>query len=252
MAYFKSKPNCKHYPTKWDAALNQIKSLPNYFPVNQRWGKLKYHIEAKALQVFTMARRLIRSAEALAEPYGWKPIFVESSALLFPMIELVGAARAESELGVKKRVSQIGGHRSLDAGIRWLQDPNVLPTYRGKKTFQNDTNRLVSLEQYMVDHGQGPQVCELNLIRNYFLHGLKSHGDPTVSIADVMNYELPMAIAKHARFGLREYWRQLCGDDGSKWVERLADADIQPFIIQGSEIFEAGLIDPDILDFLEE
>jgi hypothetical protein len=49
-----------------------------------------------------------------------------------------------------------------------------------------------------------------------------------------------------------KYWKQLKEDDGDqKWVERLARADIRPLKIQGSGVFEAGLIDPNIVDYLE-
>lgn len=52
---------------------------------------------------------------------------------------------------------------------------------------------------------------------------------------------------------MRTYWNQLLQDDESHgWVERLVDADIHPFVIQGSELFGAGLVDPDIVDYLED
>jgi len=81
---------------------------------------------------------------------------------------------------------------------------------------------------------------------------LKSHRDPSVSIADLMNYELPRAIAIYSETAMREYWRQLKQDDGThEWIARLAQADIHPFPIQGSKYFEAGLIDPEIVEYLE-
>jgi hypothetical protein len=81
---------------------------------------------------------------------------------------------------------------------------------------------------------------------------LKNVNDPTVSIADIINYELPNAITMESITNLIVYWEQIKTDDGTKgWVDRLANANIQPFVIQGSGIFEQGLVDPDILDWLE-
>jgi hypothetical protein len=67
-----------------------------------------------------------------------------------------------------------------------------------------------------------------------------------------MSYRLPQAIVKRAEEVIPEYWKQLKEDDGSQeWVERLARADIRPLEINGSGVFDAGLIDPDIVDYLE-
>jgi hypothetical protein len=64
-----------------------------------------------------------------------------------------------------------------------------------------------------------------------------------------MNYELPCAMAKQAKAGLAEYWRQLSSGP-QNWVTRLAKADIYPFGIMGSTVYEKGLIDPDIVYWL--
>ena len=105
----------------------------------------------------------------------------------------------------------------------------------------------------MEHHSQGPQVSDLFFLRNYYLHGLKEHSDPTITIADIINAELPYAITQQAETAMRAYWNQLLQDDGSHgWIERLVNADIHPFVIQGSELFEAGLVDPDIVDYLED
>jgi hypothetical protein len=171
----------------------------------------------------------------------WKLIFVEATSLLFPIVELIGEARRD------KGVSS----SALGAGIQWLRDPSDLSPAQTTNDVKIDSRRLDTLVPYM-SQTQGPQVSELFFIRNYFLHGLKSHHDPIVSIADLMNFELPRAIAIYCETAMREYWQQLKQDDGSRgWVSRLAQADIHPFPIQGSEVFEAGLVDPDIVDYLE-
>jgi hypothetical protein len=53
---------------------------------------------------------------------------------------------------------------------------------------------------------------------------------------------------------MRAYWNQLRRDDGKTsngWVSRLKNADILPFPIQGDELFEEGLVDPNIVDYIE-
>jgi hypothetical protein len=76
-------------------------------------------------------------------------------------------------------------------------------------------------------------------------------GNP-VSIDDIINYELPRLVVEQVQVALPAYWEQLKQDDGNqKWVERLAKADIRPLKIQGSSLFDEGLVDPDIIDCLD-
>lgn len=160
--------------------------------------------------------------------------------ILFPMIELVGHARVGTN------------GNNLGAGIEWLLDPSSSPSGMSKTELIRDQRIIRSLEPFMQVHQQGPQVRDLFFIRNYFFHGLKSHRDPYVSMANILNFRLPQAIAKQAEIGIKIYWGQLKKDDGSQgWVVRLAHADIGPVVIQGSELFDFGLIDPDIVYDLE-
>ena len=52
---------------------------------------------------------------------------------------------------------------------------------------------------------------------------------------------------------MSDYWKLLKQDNGNQgsWLDRLAQADIQPLKIQGSVDFEHGLVDLDIVDYLE-
>jgi hypothetical protein len=99
------------------------------------------------------------------------------------------------------------------------------------------------------------EIGHLTFLRNYFLHGSKDPGDSQggpAPAAGIMSYELPIVLAQKAEKAMPVYWGQLKQDDGTqKWVERLARADIRPFQIQGSGVFEAGLVDPDIVDYLD-
>jgi hypothetical protein len=241
VSYFAVTPDCQHHKPGWENVVVQIYHWPPDWQA--RFTSPVHHIEAKALQLFTIARRYVRSADQLAQANGnrWQLIFVEATSLLFPVIELIGEARRD------KRVAS----SALGAGIQWLRDPGYLPPAQTNNDVKVDTRRLDTLLPFMT-RAHGPQVSDLFFIRNYFLHGLKSHRDPTVSIADLMNYELPRAIARYSEIAMRDYWQQLKQDDGTHdWVSRLAQADIHPFPIQGSNHFEAGLIDPDIIEYLE-
>jgi hypothetical protein len=159
------------------------------------------------------------------------------------MLELVGQAR-------------LGGEKVpvLSSGIDWLIDPLMFPrTNRTKKDLKTDRDRIGTLGNYMTTLAGGPQVRELFHVRNYFTHGLKNQRDTDFDIGAVqtcMNYELPYAIAQQAKTGLAVYWKQLRNVDRNgptKWVTRLAEADIYPFGIMGSPIYEKGLIDPNIV-----
>lgn len=240
MAYFTHTEDCCHYPDEWQRLLGYIKTeWPRKYTADA--GQLEHHIEAKALYVFTMSRHLIEATEKLPKDGIWKPIFVEASLLLFPMLELVGQARLGNEKG-----------EVLGSGIDWLLDPREFPRGRTAKDLKVDEDRVATLGKHMTTLPEGPRISEIFHIRNYFTHGLKNQHDPNFDIGAVqtsMNYELPCAITKQAKAGLAMYWRQLInGPQG--WVTRLARADIYPFGIMGSIIYEKGLIDPDIVYWL--
>ena len=130
----------------------------------------------------------------------------------------------------------------------WLIDHESLPI--GNR-YQTDDPRLDALVPFMVDHRAGPRISEMIALRNYFLHGLKNVRDPNIPIADIVNYEIPLAVVNLATTRIKQYWEQLRNDDGlGQWVDRLAQADIQPFVVQGLDVFELGLVDPDILIWL--
>jgi hypothetical protein len=249
MAYFSHAANTQHYMTEWESLLRYIKTK---WPPEQaeHLGDLEHHIEAKALYVFTMARRLMRAAANLAnEANGWRPIFTEASTLLFPMIELVGEAR----LG---NAPDDQPWRSLASGIDWLLNPDTLPQSNRTPFIGDDTNRVTTLGSYMTSLPTGPTFQELYHLRNYLAHGLKrirSSGFSIEALQTSMNYQLPEAIVRQAYAGLVIYWRQLKNESGGEsreWVTRLAQSDIYPFSISGSGIFEAGVIDPDIIYWL--
>jgi hypothetical protein len=249
--YFTITPSCQHYPDEWEALLNYIKSA---WTSNNaaHLGDLVHQIEAKSLYVFTLSRHLIESAESLPVNGNWRPVFVEASILLFPMLELVGEAR----MGNKTHTSS---WRRLASGIDWLIDPLVFPTRSigTSNSFSADVSRINTLGRYMQTLPSGPKVRELYHLRNYFTHGLKNQGDPRFDIGAVqtcMNYELPQAVIQQAKSGLAIYWKQLRNEDRSgsiEWVTRLAEADIYPFGIIGSDIYDKGLIDPDIIYWID-
>jgi hypothetical protein len=249
MAYFIHTQVCQHHPNEWQSLLNYIRH--EWSPDNAaHLGDLAHHIETKALYVFTMSRHLIEKAESLATSGNWKPVFVEASILLFPVLELVGEARLGNE-------PRMGSWRRLASGIDWLVDPSAFPTRSsGTRDDLSTDNAVVStLGNHMSTLPSGPRVRELFHLRNYFLHGLKNQDDPNFDIGAVqtcMNYELPYAIAEQARVGLAVYWAQLrgAGSSSQNWVRRLAEADIYPFGVLGAPIYEKGLIDPDVIYWL--
>jgi hypothetical protein len=246
MSYFKSTSlKCIHYPGEWSRVLMQI----------QGWGScpvsrgVSHPLEAKALYVFTMARRLTRAAHWLNQrANGWKLVFIEATVLLFPMLELMGYARLDdrqvgkhhpSRKGVSADVSNV----NLWAGLHWLRDPNWLPVVADNKQ-KADTTQL----------GRW-QIGHLVALRHYLLHGSKKAKDEKgkpIPIDDIINYKLPGFIVGRAQQTMQDYWEQLKQDDRSQgWLERLARADIRPLKLQGSNLFGEGLVDPDIVSCLE-
>lgn len=155
------------------------------------------------------------------------------------MLELVGFAR----------LGEGSSDACLVAGGEWLLDTEIFPHVSPDP--QNDNREIIPLVSFMKDHSTGPRICDLIHLRNYYLHGLKNVRDSSINIADIVNYEIPLAICQLAVTNIKKYWNQLRNDNGSLgWVDRLGQAEIQPFVIQGSNAFEQGLIDPDILDWL--
>ncbi len=249
MAYFTCPMACAHYVPEWTDLQNYIKTD---WPPEQaaHLGDLQHHLEAKALCIISMATRLMIAATQLSKPSGWKLIFIEATTLLFPMIELIGAAR----LGKAPVTSD---WRSLACGIDWLLDPEFLTTKSRQPFPGEDTTRVSTLGPHMNSLPSGPTVQELYHLRNYLVHGLKSIRSPNFSIGSLqtsMNYELPRAIIAQAGVGLKIYWRQLSNSDGKEnqdWINRLAEADIYPFCIKGSNLFEKGFIEPEIVYSLQ-
>jgi hypothetical protein len=251
MMYFTYTQSCQHYINEWEALLNHIKNA--WTPNNAaHLGNLEHHIEVKALYVFTIARHLIETAENLPTNGSWKPVFVEASILLFPMLELVGEARMGNE-------AHAGSWRRLASGIDWLIDPLVFPTRSSgtRDNFSADESRISTLGRYMQTLPSGPKVREIYHLRNYFIHGLKNQDVPNFDIGAVqtcMNYELPYALIRQAKLGLAIYWKQLRNEDhtgSTNWVTHLAETDIYPFGIMGSGVYEKGLIDPNIIYWID-
>jgi hypothetical protein len=245
--YFTYFVKCQHYPNEWEALLNYIKKEWTKSDA-AHLGYLAHHIETKALYVFTMARHLIEKAESFPTNGNWRPVFVEASILLFPMLELVGEARMGKQ-------ADSSPWRRLASGIDWLIDPSDFPARScgTSNSLQKDDGRISTLGKYMQTLPSGPEVKELYHLRNYFIHGLKNQSDPNFNIDAVqtcMNHELPNAVIQQAKSGLAIYWKQLINENhsgSSEWVTRLAHANIYPFGITGSGIYEKGVIDPDII-----
>ncbi len=222
--------------------LNQIRGWGSSYSISK---DISQPLEAKALYVFTMARRLTHAANLLNKQVnGWKLVFLEATILLFPMIELIGYSRVDDN-----EVRNVFKGRSdmstvnLWAGLHWLLDPSWLPAVQN----QNQRADSTLLSKWQIGH--------LVSLRHYLLHGAKQvsyyMGSP-VPIDDIINYELPEYVVTRAQETLPDYWQQLRQDDGSQsWVERLAQTDIRPLKLQGSNLFDEGLVDPDIVDCLE-
>jgi hypothetical protein len=242
MSYFKSTNfGCTHYRQEWSRVLNQIQGWGNSYSISK---DISQPLEAKALYVFTMARRLTRAAHWLEEQAnGWKQIFVEATILLFPMLELIGYARLDDRQVSKHYNRRDVGNVNLWAGLHWLRDHSWSPVVKDKRQ-KTDTTQLGKW-----------QIGHLISLRHYLLHGSKKakdrKGNP-IPIDDIINYELPGFIVGRAQQKMPDYWKQLNQDDGSRgWLERLARADIRPLKLQGSNFYEEGLVDPDIVDYLE-
>lgn len=239
MPYFLNPPHCEHYHAEWEDYLEHAKSVHGIYELFG--NNLSHHLEVKALATISIAARLISAADELGENSGWKIMFIETLSLLFPMIELIGHARLASRIS----------NENLGAGIEWLLDPKVPASGNNLEKIKSDNRRLTSLVNHMEVHSHGPQVRELFFIRNYFLHGLKNHKENSVSMADILNFELAQSIIPEAKNGLVIYWNQLRNDDGKQgWLSRLANADIEPLIIQGSTYFEKGYIDPFLISWI--
>jgi hypothetical protein len=87
-----------------------------------------------------MARRWVRAVYQLARANGeeWKLIFVETTSLLFPMIELVGHARLDDrEAKAAYQKKEVPVVANLWAGFHWLRDPKWLPQVSLPDTFLN-------------------------------------------------------------------------------------------------------------------
>lgn len=246
MSYFKTTSfKCAHYPKHWRNVLNQIKGWGSSRSISK---DISQPLEAKALYVCTMARRLARAAHWLCErAKGWKPVFLEATVLLFPMIELVGYSRVDhnqvrSIFDPKNKKKDDVSAVNLWAGLHWLLDPNMLPVVQDK----NQRADTTLLDRWQIGH--------LVSLRHYLLHGSKqvSYMGSPVPIDDIVNYELPGFVVARVQKTLPHYWRQLRQDDGNQsWLERLAQADIRSLKLQGSELYKKGLVDPDIVDCLE-
>ena len=122
MGYFQSSFQCAHYQKEWERVLRQIQGWSIRSSIS---GDISQPLEAKALYVFSIARRLTRAAYGLSQQAnGWKPIFLEATVLLFPMIELVGYVRvndndtknASGNRQKRRDVSAV----NLWAGLHWL------------------------------------------------------------------------------------------------------------------------------------
>ena len=248
MAYFHHHRNCQHYPAEWQDLVNHIQKD---WPVEKRQhlGELTHQIEAKALHVFSVARHLLEKAEMLAENGNWKPVFLEATLLLFPLLEIIGEARIGN-------IPNEGSWRRLASGVDWLIDPEQFPLRSNgtRNNFSSDTSRIRSLGVHMSSLPDGPQVREMYHLRNFLVHGLKEAAPDfdMGTLVTSMNYELPAAIINQSKIGLVAYWDQLRGNNPNAldWVTRLSEAIIYPFGILGSETYEKGLVDPDIVYWL--
>lgn len=242
MCYFKNPCDDTILDRKnaWEAVVQQIKAS------QPKIDRIAHHLEAKALYVFTMSRRLIGTMHTMGtDDLGrWSSIFVESYFPLFPMIELIGKA-------VSPKASPSPDDR-LQAGFIWLNDPYSLPNPTNDP--KADGVRLKALDKHLSQSTDGtpfaPQINELIKVRNYLFHGVSGADGE----AFTMSYQHPYAMAIQEENALRTYWKNLCSDDSTisePWITRLAQADIKPFPIDGWEPAKACLIDDCIVEYLE-
>lgn len=237
MSYLVNLP-CAHYNDEWDELVHYINNDSSWSAVRSDLGELVYPIEAKALQIISIGRRVTKAVSELGEYHNnqWREIFVESLILLFPMLELIGHAR----------LGEGGSNASLYAGIEWLSNVENLPArVEHANVIMRDTSIIYALNSR-------PSIRDVFSIRQYFLHGLKSPATAqnlaNQTMADILNFQLPEEIVALARRRLHDYWEQLKSDDGGHgWVMRLSHADIYPFIVSGSGRYDHGLIDHDII-----
>jgi hypothetical protein len=250
--YFSSIQDTKYFINEWNALYDYIKhSWKSDQAANL--GGLSHHLEVKALYVFTISRHLLTEVEKLPQNGNWKPIFIEASILLFPMLELVGEARMGGGI-------HDGSWRRLASGVDWLIDPNITTTRsNGTRTsFSNDEFNINSLGNYMTTQSNGPKVRELYHLRNYLIHGLRNQDDRNYDLEAIkisLNYELPYAIVQQAKKCLFTYWNQLKNDKNIgpiNWIDRLSEAKIYPLGILGSVLYDKGIIDPDIIYWIEK
>ena len=254
MGYFSSEVanvSCSHYRIEWEEVVKQIRGWPPVLGGRECHlrEEIGHHLEAKALYVFTLGRRLVSSAARLADRAdgGWHEIFIEATCLLFPMVELVGCARLDTGQVWRHYPNQgVPSAACLWAGFQWLRDPGWIPVVSDNK-LKHETQTLEK-DRWEIGH--------LIALRNYFLHGSKEAKDrrgTVIDVWDIMSFELPRVLIERAKCGMRRYWSLLKLDDGNQgWVQRLADADIRPLVIEGSGFFERGLVDHSIVDYLEE
>lgn len=247
MAYFKyTGPfNSFKYESEWKKTLQQIGNSPIHlrFPSIQN---VAHPIEVKALHIFTFACRFLNMVDVLVQSQGekgWHTVFVETSVLLFPIIEIVGnAIRAEKA-------------DKLASGLYWLHDPYKLPgNLKARDITKNDV-QLRSIHKHLPPEQDIPFISNLYQLRNYYIHGVIRSSDPNLPKEEnIISYILPKGMAGAIEDGLYSYWDNLINDNGNLgWVDRLASADIHPFIIQGSQGFaDDGLIDPYIIDRLQQ
>ncbi len=215
MAYFRTTSIGSIHHDEWDALVRHITDAKNWPDdltsdcSHKIPREVSHHLEAKALYVFTMARRLIRAALELGEGPStsrWRRYFVEATSLLFPMIELVGHARLDHG-GAARHYGTNLSTANLWTGLRWLRDPHELTQV---------TNNQLKYDSKMVSQWQ---IGHLIALRNYYLHGSKSakdrHGNP-IPVEDIMSYRLPSAMIELAEKGIPVYWRDLREDDGNQ------------------------------------
>lgn len=250
MGYFQNPKNDIDLEREqdWTEVLDQIQNWSIQY--RKKLSDISHPLEAKALYMFTMSRRLVRSVHKIGgdEINNWPSVYVETYVLLFPMLELIGKAVHSSK-------SQSYEER-LAAGLYWLNEPDRLPDRvydppksKSNNTPQNDSELLDNLPHIDANINK-PSISDLIKIRNYLLHGVSGQTGETWA----MNYQHPRSMAIQAEIAMREYWKQLTQDSGNSggWIDRLAQAQIEPFPIPGSVSYEKCLIDHDIVEYLTD